>query len=79
MYQEKILEMCQRNKSSFKVDYKILASECQVLAYILPEAPNTVLKIFDEAAKSVVLNMFPSYERITKEVNRDIELGQLMG
>merc|ERR1712059_67436 len=46
----------------------ILASECQVLAYFLPEAPTTVLEIFDEAAKSVVLNMFPQYERITKEV-----------
>jgi len=68
LYQEKIREMCQKNRSSFEVDYNILASECQVLAYFLPEAPTTVLEIFDEAAKSVVLNMFPQYERITKEV-----------
>jgi len=68
LYQEKIREMCQRNRASFEVDYNILASECQVLAYFLPEAPTTVLEIFDEAAKSVVLNMFPSYERITKDV-----------
>jgi len=69
LYQEKIKEMCQKNKSSFNVDYNILASECQVLAYFLPEAPTEVLEIFDEAAKSVVLNMFPHYERIAKDIH----------
>ena len=34
-----------------QVDYNILASECQVLAFFLPEAPTEVLQIFDEAAK----------------------------
>merc|ERR1712025_207736 len=66
---EKIKEMCQKNKSSFEVDYNILASECQVLAYFLPEAPTEVFEIFDEAAKSVVLNMFPHYERIAKDIH----------
>ena len=28
-----------------------------------------VLEIFDEAAKSVVLNMFPHYERIAKDIH----------
>merc|ERR1719290_760537 len=69
LYQEKIKEMCQKNKSSFEVDYNILASECQVLAYFLPEAPTEVLEIFDEAAKSVVLNMFPHYEKIAKDIH----------
>jgi len=69
IYQEKIKEMCQKNKSSFEVDYNILASECQVLAYFLPEAPTEVLEIFDEAAKTVVLNMFPHYERIAKDIH----------
>merc|ERR1719210_2536890 len=69
LYQEKIKEMCQKNKSSFEVDYNILASECQVLAYFLPEAPTEVLEIFDEAAKTVVLNMFPHYERIAKNIH----------
>ena len=36
-----------------QVDYNILASECQTLAYFLPEAPKEVLEIFDEAAKQV--------------------------
>merc|ERR1712045_726089 len=34
-----------------------------------PEAPTEVLTIFDEAAKSVVLSMFPRYEAITKEIH----------
>lgn len=57
------------NRSSFEVDYNILASECSVLAYFLPEAPTEVLEIFDEAAKSVVLGMFPQYDRISKEIH----------
>merc|ERR1719464_758239 len=69
LYHEKIKGMCQKNQASFEVDYNILASECQVLAYFLPEAPTEVLQIFDEAAKSVVLNMFPRYEAITKEIH----------
>ena len=51
------------------VDYNILASQEQVLAYFLPEAPTEMLKIFDEAAKEVVLAMFPKYEQIAKEIH----------
>ena len=69
LYKEKIRHMCEENRSSFEVDYNILASECQVLAYFLPEAPTEVLPIFDEAAKDVVLSMFPQYERISKEIH----------
>jgi len=69
LYKEKIRTMCEENRASFEVDYNILASECQVLAYFLPEAPTEVLTIFDEAAKSVVLSMFPRYEAITKEIH----------
>merc|ERR1719175_137886 len=69
LYQEKIKEMCQKNKASFEVDYNILAAECQVLAYFLPEAPTGVLQIFDEAAKDVVTNMFPHYDRIATDIH----------
>merc|ERR1719273_722633 len=69
LYKEKIRTMCEENRASFEVDYNILASECQVLAYFLPEAPTEVLTIFDEAAKTVVLSMFPRYEAITKEIH----------
>ena len=58
--------MCEENGSSFELDYNVLAGRCQVLAYFLPEAPTEVLAIFDEAAKSVVLSMFPKYETISK-------------
>ena len=61
--------MCQKNKSSFEVDYNDLARECQVLAYFLPEAPTEVLLIFDEAAQSVVSNMFPHYGRIANDIH----------
>merc|ERR1739844_860507 len=69
LYKEKIQTMCEENRASFEVDYNILASEVQVLAYFLPEAPTEVLTIFDEAAKSVVLSMFPRYEAIAKEIH----------
>merc|ERR1719323_2163044 len=69
IFQMKIKDMCLKNKSSFEVDYNILASECQTLAYFLPEAPTEVLSIFDEAAKGVVLSMFPKYEAIAKEIH----------
>merc|ERR1719266_371367 len=68
VFQVKIREMCKANRSSFEVDYNILASECQTLAYFLPEAPREVLEIFDEAAKQVVLNIYPQYERITADI-----------
>ena len=40
-----------------------------VLAYFLPEAPAEMLKIFDEAAKDIVLNMYPNYDKIVKEIH----------
>ncbi|RDD43855.1 DNA replication licensing factor mcm2 [Trichoplax sp. H2] len=69
IYREKIKQMCQANQSSLVIDYNHLASEWQVIAYFLPEAPAEMLKIFDEAAKEVVLNMFPNYERIASDIH----------
>lgn len=69
VYREKIQQMCQANKQSLVIDYNILANEHQVLAFFLPEAPAEMLKIFDEAAKEVVLSMFSMYERIAKEIH----------
>jgi len=57
------------NKSSFELDYNKLASEEHVLAYFLPEAPVEMLSIFDEATKSIVLAMYPQYERIAKDIH----------
>lgn len=69
LYKDKIRQMCEENKSSFEVDYNIIASEEQVLAYFLPEAPTEMLEIMDSAAKDVTLSMFPQYERITREIH----------
>ncbi|KAK2182088.1 hypothetical protein NP493_367g01023 [Ridgeia piscesae] len=40
-----------------------------VLAYFLPEAPTEMLKIFDEAAKDVVLSMYPRYNQIVTDIH----------
>jgi len=69
IYRSKIKNMCENNKQSLDVDYNNLANEHQVLAYFLPEAPAEMLKIFDEAAKEVVLSMFKNYERIAPYIH----------
>lgn len=69
VYKDEIRQMCEENKQSFDVDFNVLASEEQTLAYFLPEAPTEMLQVFDKAAKDVVLSMFPQYERITKEIH----------
>ncbi|XP_029633599.1 DNA replication licensing factor mcm2 [Octopus sinensis] len=69
VYREKIRQMVEANKQSLVIDYNMLASAEQVLAYFLPEAPAEILPTFDEAAKEVVLNMYPNYERIAKEIH----------
>jgi len=69
LYCRLIQDMCSLNRSSFEVNFNILGSECFVLAYFLPEAPTEVLQILDEAAKEVVLNVFPNYERVTQEIH----------
>lgn len=69
LYKERIRHMCEENKQSFEVDYNTLASEEQVLAYFLPEAPTEMLKVFDHAAKDMVLSIFPQYDRISQEIH----------
>lgn len=67
-YKEKIRAMCEQNKMSLEVTYNNLAQSEQILAYFLPEAPAEVLPIFDEAAKDIVIGMFPHYERIHYDI-----------
>uniref|UniRef100_A0A4W5RT82 DNA replication licensing factor MCM2 n=1 Tax=Hucho hucho TaxID=62062 RepID=A0A4W5RT82_9TELE len=62
-------DMCKENKESLVVNYEDLAAREHVLAYFLPEAPTEMLKIFDEAAKEVVLAMYPKYDRIAHEIH----------
>nr|XP_032522476.1 DNA replication licensing factor Mcm2 [Danaus plexippus plexippus] len=69
VYKERIRRMCEHNQASFHVEFDVLARREQVLAYFLPEAPFQMLQIFDEVAKDIVLQIFPSYERVTSEVH----------
>uniref|UniRef100_A0A671WCI6 DNA replication licensing factor MCM2 n=1 Tax=Sparus aurata TaxID=8175 RepID=A0A671WCI6_SPAAU len=69
VFKEKISDMCKENKESLVVNYEDLAAREHVLAYFLPEAPTEMLKIFDEAAKEVVLAMYPKYDRIAHEIH----------
>ncbi|XP_041048457.1 DNA replication licensing factor MCM2 [Carcharodon carcharias] len=69
VFKEKISDMCKENRESLVVNYEDLAAREHVLAYFLPEAPAEMLKIFDEAAKEVVLSMYPKYDRIAKEIH----------
>ena len=57
------------NRSSLNVDYNVIALKEWVLALFLPEAPTEMLAILDQAAKDVVLGLFPQYERISKEIH----------
>ncbi|CAL1543351.1 unnamed protein product [Lymnaea stagnalis] len=69
VYREKIRQMVEGNKESLVIDYNMLASMEQVLAYFLPEAPTEMLNNLDEAAKEVVFSMYPNYERIAKTIH----------
>uniref|UniRef100_A0A8C1Y8L6 DNA replication licensing factor MCM2 n=1 Tax=Cyprinus carpio TaxID=7962 RepID=A0A8C1Y8L6_CYPCA len=75
VFKERISDMCKENKESLLVNYEELASREHVLAYFLPEAPAEMLKIFDEAAKEVVLAMYPKYDRIAHEIH--VRIGNL--
>ncbi len=68
IFRDKIRVMSEDNRQSFEVDYHILAAAEQVLAYFLPDAPLEMLEIFNAAAKEVVLELFPDYGRISKEI-----------
>ncbi|KAF0989213.1 hypothetical protein HZS_8076, partial [Henneguya salminicola] len=68
VYQERIKRMCEQNGQSLIIDYNNLALHSHVIAYFLPEAPSEIIDIFNETAKSVVLLMYPRYERIITEV-----------
>lgn len=69
VYKDRIRKMCEHNQASFHVEFDVLARREQVLAYFLPEAPFQMLQIFDEVAKDIVLQIFPSYERVATEIH----------
>uniref|UniRef100_A0A5F8GR58 DNA replication licensing factor MCM2 n=1 Tax=Monodelphis domestica TaxID=13616 RepID=A0A5F8GR58_MONDO len=69
VFKERISDMCKENRESLVVNYEDLAAREHVLAYFLPEAPAELLGIFDEAAREVVLAMYPKYDRIASHIH----------
>jgi DNA replication licensing factor MCM2 len=57
------------NGESLEVSYIHLAEAKAILAYFLAAAPEGMLQIFDEVAHQVVLEFYPSYDKIHKEIH----------
>lgn len=68
VFKEKLRNMTELNFQSFELEYTILAQEQPALALFLVEVPQEVIRIFNEAAKEVVLSMYPAYGKITNEI-----------
>ncbi|XP_077293926.1 DNA replication licensing factor Mcm2 [Arctopsyche grandis] len=69
VFKERIRRMCEHNQASFQVEFRVLCSKEYVLTYFLAEVPLQMLEIFDEVAKGIVMQMFPSYDRVTSEIH----------
>jgi len=79
VFKEKLRIMTEVNAQSFELEYPILASKQPALALFLVEAPEKILEIFNEAAKDVVLSMYPTYSKIANEINvriRDLAISE---
>lgn len=68
VFKEKLRTMTELNYQSFELEYHILAQEQPALALFLVETPHEVLTVFNEAAKEVVLSMYPNYNKIASEI-----------
>jgi len=66
---ERITEMCEQNRESLVISYTDLCTQHPVLAIYVADAPTEMLTIFDRAAKEVVLEQFPDYEKICPEIH----------
>nr|AAM28219.1 DNA replication licensing factor [Danio rerio] len=74
VFKERISDMCKENKESLLVNYEDwLPRAC--VGVFSTKAPAEMLKIFDEAAKEVVLAMYPKYDRIAHEIH--VRIGNL--
>lgn len=61
--------MCADNRQSLEVSYMHLSQDQATLAIWLADIPKTMLKIFDEVAKGVVLSKFPDYSAMHDEIH----------
>lgn len=69
VYGNRIRTLGEINAESLEVSYDHLASSKAILAYFLANAPNEILKLFDEVAMEVTLLHYPDYERIHAEIH----------
>ena len=69
VYEQKINEMCAENKQTLEVSWLDMQTNFNQLAVILADAPKPVLKVFDEAAKSIVLGLYSDYSSIHDEIH----------
>eukprot|EP00054_Salpingoeca_dolichothecata_P010895 m.60530 g.60530 ORF g.60530 m.60530 type:complete len:898 (+) comp19194_c0_seq2:73-2766(+) len=69
VFAEKIRELCESNGESLVVSFANLVVDEPVLAMFVTDAPSEILGIFDEAAKEVVLESFPSYGKIRTDIH----------
>ena len=71
-FESKAKSLILLSKSSENVlvepECELLAKECHALAYFLPEVPQQVLEIFNEAASQLVMSTFPRYSNIQDEI-----------
>jgi len=64
-----IRNMCSNNRSSFEVPYYLMTGDYQILAFFFLNAPIEMIQILDEAAREIVLKLYPYYDLVTPEVH----------
>eukprot|EP00056_Hartaetosiga_gracilis_P004509 m.75779 g.75779 ORF g.75779 m.75779 type:complete len:898 (+) comp11854_c1_seq2:152-2845(+) len=75
IYARKIQDMCQSNGESLVVSYVNLCQFFPEIAIMLADEPTEVLKVFDDAAKDVVLDHYPHYGSIKTDIH--VRIGAL--
>lgn len=68
IYEERINTMCKSNKQSLEVDFSHIASTNNKIAMLLIENPQTLIKIFNDAALDLVCEIYPQYSNIFSEI-----------
>ena len=68
VYCDKIKRMCDANKQSLEVSFLHLSNAQPVFGIWVADAPAPILEALHEAAMDVVLQLYPNYEDIHKQV-----------
>ena len=68
IYEKKINDMCKNNKKSIELVYGHLAKTYPSVALWLAERPSDIIPLLNESLLEVVMQLFPQYETVSKEV-----------